>query len=105
MLTYTRKLTAGADGKIRDVHAVVAHVSAELSAMADPNDDPDTRAGDVQVRIMKTDDGYGSKGLAIVGRLDAEADAPYLKPGYNSLEGVPTELLAHLYNDGEVEQQ
>lgn len=103
MLTYTRKLTAGADGKIRDVYAVVAHVSAELSAMADPNDDPDIRAGDVKVRIMKTDD--GSKGLAIVGRLDAEADAPYLKPGYNSLEGVPTELLAHLYNDREVEQQ
>lgn len=55
-----------------------AHVRAHLSAVADADDDPTTRAG--EVRISREDSGPG---VRVTGELDAEPDAPYLRPGYD----------------------
>jgi hypothetical protein len=56
---------------------VESHVRAHLSAVADPADDPDTRAD--EVRVTRTDD---ADGVLVTGELDADADAPYLRPGF-----------------------
>ncbi len=37
--------------------------------------------------------------IRIIGYLDAEPDAPYLKPGYDPYEGVDEALLAHVRDD------
>jgi len=69
-----------------------AHVIAHLSAVADADDDPETNADDVQVWTERHPDGPTQ--LRIVGELDAEPDAPYLRPGYDPLAGVDPELYA-----------
>jgi len=57
---------------------VEAHVRAHLSAVADPDDNPDTYAD--RVKITREDrDG----GVYILGELDAEPDAPYLSSGFD----------------------
>ncbi len=56
---------------------VEAHVRAHLSAVADPGDDPGVHAA--AVRVTQTDD---EGGVLVTGELDAEADAPYLRPGF-----------------------
>ena len=59
--------------------ATEAHVRDHVAAIADADDDPATRAEDVVVLHRPADDG----GLLVVGMLDAEPDAPYLRPGYD----------------------
>lgn len=87
-MEYRRDLAAG--WSELDVAAEEEHVRAHLSAVADSDDDPMTRADEVDVYRIRRDDG----GLSIIGRLDAEPDAPYLKAGYDVLAGVDPELYA-----------
>lgn len=68
-----------------------AHVMAHLSAVADADDDPDTHAGDVLIDVIDHPDDPSM--VRIVGRLDAEPDAPYLKPDYDPWENVDHELF------------
>lgn len=56
---------------------VESHVRAHLSSVADAGDDPDAHAADV--RITRED---ADNGVLVVGELDAEPDAPYLRPGF-----------------------
>jgi hypothetical protein len=83
------------------IQAVVDHVRAELSAMADADDDPDTNASDVQIRVHALDAGaldgttgqvYEDACVLVIGELDMEPDAPYLKPGYDPYADVVGEL-------------
>lgn len=94
MITYARDLPPDASDEL--IASVGAHVRAHLSAVADADDDPETNADDVEVRIERTDEK-----VRVVGELDAEPDAPYLQPGYDAFAGVPMELLAEVYDDGE----
>jgi len=70
-----------------------AHVIAHLSAVADADDDPETNAGDVRINVID----HPERGdlLRIVGELDAEPDAPYLRDEHDPWAGVDPELFAH----------
>ena len=69
-----------------------AHVIAHLSAVASADDDPETNADDVQVWTERHPDDPSL--LRIVGELDAEPDAPYLKPDFDPLAQVDPDLYA-----------
>lgn len=56
---------------------VEAHVRAHLSAVAAADDSPATHAD--AVRISRADAGDG---VLVTGELDAEPDAPYLRPEF-----------------------
>ena len=91
-MIYTRDLPEDADQSTVD--EVIAHVRAHLSAVASADDDPETNADDVTVRTE-----HREGRIVIIGELDAEPDAPYLKPGYDPYEDVPDKLRAHARND------
>lgn len=55
-----------------------AEVRAHLSAVADTDDDPNTHADDV--RVWTEDDDGATK---VVGELDAEPNAPYLRDDFD----------------------
>jgi len=67
---------------------VEAHVRAHLSAVADGNDSPTSRAGEVRLRH---DD--HTEGVLVTGELDAEPDAPYLRPGFTPEQDVEANPL------------
>ena len=69
-----------------------AHVIAHLSAVAAEDDDPDTNADDVQVWVSEHPDNPGL--LRIVGELDAEPNADYLRGDYDPYAGVDPALFA-----------
>lgn len=64
------------------IDAETAHIRAHLSAVADADDDPDTNADDVTITVTDHVDGDPAL-VSIVGELDMEPDAPYLRPGYD----------------------
>lgn len=74
------------------VQATREHVLAHLSAVAAEDDDPTTNADDVQVWTQRHPDDPAL--LRIVGELDAEPAAPYLRPGHDPLAGVDPALFA-----------
>ncbi|MGW4114833.1 hypothetical protein ACWEFJ_28495 [Actinosynnema sp. NPDC004786] len=76
------------------IDQVIEHVRAELSARADSDDDPTTRAEDVVVRVERQDGR-----VLVVGELDAAPDAPYLADGYDPYDGVPDALRALAVDD------
>jgi hypothetical protein len=66
------------------IDAETAHVRAHLSACCDPGDDEDARADEVTVTVTVVDHVNGHPYLvSIVGEIDAEPDAPYLREGYD----------------------
>lgn len=67
-----------------------AHVIAHLSAVASADDDPETNADDVRVTVI--DHPERADLLRIVGDLDAQPDAPYLRADFNPLAGVDPAL-------------
>ncbi len=69
-----------------------AHVVAQLSAIATEDDDPETNADDVQVFTRQHPDDPTL--LRIVGLLDAEPNAPYLRPDYDPLAEVDPDIYA-----------
>ena len=80
-MIYTRDLPEDADQAAVD--EATAHVRAHLSAVASADDNPDTSADDVLVR---TEPRAGR--LFIIGELNAEPDAPYLRPGFDPEDDV-----------------
>lgn len=87
MMIYTRDLAPGHSAA--ELVAEHAHVRAQLSAVADADDNPDAYADDVEVRHESLADG----GLRIVGTLDAEPVAPYLRADHDPFDGVDADLL------------
>jgi hypothetical protein len=92
MIPYARDLPADADDEL--IESTKQHVRAELSARADADDDPDTNADDVQITVERLADK-----VRVVGTLAADANAPYLQPGFDAFAGVPPELLEHVRDD------
>jgi hypothetical protein len=80
-MIYTRDLPEDADQAAVD--DAITHVRAHLSAVASADDDPDTNADDVRVRTEHRDGR-----LFVIGELDAEPDAPYLRPGFDPEDDV-----------------
>jgi len=80
---------------------VEAHVRAYLSAVADPNDDETTYFDEVRIRHEDPPVGDGvahenpteGDGVLVVGELDAEADAPYLRPGFTPEQDIEANPL------------
>lgn len=91
-MEYTRDLPE--DATQDQVDGTIKHVRDHLASIADSDDDPTTRSGDVEVRAERVD---GK--IRITGYLDAEPDAPYLKDDYDPYEDVPRALLAHVRDD------
>lgn len=75
MIEYSRFVADGAIGSVEDV---TEQIREHLSACADPNDDPRTLAGRVEIERRTVGDG-----TLITGRLSAQPDAPYLRPHYD----------------------
>lgn len=80
MLTYGRLVSEEALLEFpQALELTQEHVRAHLSSIADADDDPTTNADDVSVTVYTLDDGH----YYVYGSLDAEANAPYLKEGYD----------------------
>lgn len=88
MIEYQRDVPADSSSEV--IEAEKAHVRDHLAAIAAADDDPTTYADQVRVWMAHhpTDPGQ----LRIEGALDAEPDAPYLKPDYDPWAGVDPEL-------------
>lgn len=91
-MEYTRDLPE--DATQDQVDSTIEHVRDHLASIADSDDDPTTHAEDVRVR---TENREGR--IWVIGYLDAEPDAPYLKPDYNPYAKVPQALLAQVRDD------
>lgn len=74
------------------LEATVRHVRDHLAAVADTDDDPATRAEDVQVDVI--DHPNRPELQRVVGQLDAAPVAPYLEDGHDPLAGVDPDLFA-----------
>lgn len=86
-MIYTRDVPAGDDAAFE---AERAHVILHLASIADYDDDPSTHAEDVRIEVVPHPEFVGF--VRIIGTLDAEPDAPYLRPDYEPLAGVDSEL-------------
>jgi hypothetical protein len=73
------------------VSDVEAHVRAHLSAVADQDDSPTAFAD--QVRISRED---ADDGVLVTGELDAEPNAPYLRPGFSPEDDVAANPLTEV---------
>lgn len=85
------------------VPEVEAHVRAYLSALADPDDDETTFVDEVRIRHedplvgdeagIQHDHPTDGEGVLVVGELDAEANAPYLLPGFTPEQDIEANPL------------
>jgi hypothetical protein len=65
-----------------DLHAVARHVVAHLAGAVHPHDDPTEFAEDVRVTVHQPGTVHDTM-IAVVGEIDGEPDAPYLRPDYS----------------------
>lgn len=73
----------------------IQHVKEHLSSIAAEDDDPNTNADDVEIRLEPTiRESDGAIGTTIYGTLDAEACAPYLHPDFDPEEDVRNNPLS-----------
>lgn len=75
-MEYTQDLAPGPSPEL--LAATEEHVRAHLSAVASSDDDPETLAENVRVRVLPHE-----HGVRVVGTLDAEPVAPYLRPEFD----------------------
>jgi len=75
---YSR--SAGVDPSDETLDATKAHVRDHLASIADSDDDPTTHAEDVNVYAVRNPD---TGEVVVHGTLDAEPQAPYLRPDYD----------------------
>ncbi len=76
-MIHTRDLSAGYTAE--QLTATREHVRDHLAAVADPDDNPAAYLESVE--IVEEELPYG--GLRIIGRLEAEPNAPYLQSDYD----------------------
>lgn len=91
-MEYSRDLPEDATQDMID--GTLRHVRDHLASIADSDDDPATRSEDVEIRVERVD---GK--VRVIGYLDAEPDAPYLKSDYDPYAKVPQSLLAQVRDD------
>jgi hypothetical protein len=82
-LTYSRRSPLDAVADVEE------HVRAHLSAVASPDDDGTVHAAEVRIRHEDP----GDDGVLVVGELDAEANAPYLRPGFTPEQDIAANPL------------
>ncbi|RSM73441.1 hypothetical protein DMH04_41250 [Kibdelosporangium aridum] len=87
MLIYQRKVPAGAGRDAFDV--TVVHVVDHLSSIASPTDGGEF-GPDVVITREDQDDGS----ILVVGQLDREADAPYLRADFDPEQDVADNPLS-----------
>jgi hypothetical protein len=73
---------------------VEAHVRAHLSSVADPNDSPTAHADQVRISHADVDDG-----VLVIGDLDAEPDAPYLRAGFTPEDDIAANPLTSVVEE------
>jgi hypothetical protein len=73
------------------IDAETGHVRAHLSACCDPDDDETALAEHVTVTVVEHPDGHPYL-VSIVGEIDAEPDAPYLRDDYDPDAEPPVEF-------------
>jgi hypothetical protein len=88
-IEYQRDIPLDASDDL--VEAIREHVRDTVAAQADADDDPATRAEDVRVWTEKHPE-KPKELQRIRGYLDAEPDAPYLKPDFDPWAGVDPAL-------------
>lgn len=80
------------------IDAERAHVIAHLSAIVSPQDDPAAHVDRVRTWVINlvrvVGDEPGPRMVRVVGEVDAEPDAPYLKTDFDPWAGVDPELFA-----------
>lgn len=91
-MEYTRDLPE--DATQEQIDKTIEHVRDHLASIADSDDDPTTRAEDVEVVVVRVE---GK--IQVAGTLDAEPDAPYLKADYDPYAKVPQGLLGQVRDD------
>lgn len=79
------------------IRAEREHVREHLAMVADYDDDPTTHADSVIVEIVPHVDGDPEM-YSIIGTLDAEPDAPYLRVGFDP--AADTEFVFVRYAEG-----
>lgn len=89
MITYARDVPRGSPAAI-EIEKL--HVIAHLSAVASADDDPETNADDVVIEVVDHPDDPSL--VRIIGTLDGQANAPYLRDDYDPFAGVDQDLLA-----------
>lgn len=89
-MRYVRDIPADSPPAVHE--AEEAHVRAHLAAAVEYDDNPDRRAVEVGVWTIEHPD--DPRLLRIVGEVDGEPDAPYLRDGYDPLAGVDPLLYA-----------
>lgn len=89
-IEYQRDLPADSSEEI--IALEEQHVRDHIASLADQGDDPTVLAE--QVAVWRARHPENPDLLRIEGFLDAEPDAPYLKPGFDPLAGVNHDLYA-----------
>lgn len=102
-MRYRRDVSADDEAAI---DAEKVHVRAHLSACVDSDDDPDARGDDVKIEMLAHVDGNPNL-VSIIGEIDGEPEAPYLRKDYtpdddgsdlpSALDREPTDLDADAY--------
>ena len=90
MIEYQRDIPIDSPEDV--IEATRAHVRENIATIADADDDPTMHAD--QVRVWAARHPEDPTLLRIEGVLDAEPDAPYLKPDHDPLAGVDPGLYA-----------
>lgn len=70
------------------IDAETEHVIAHLSSCCDPDDDEDALRDQVSVEVVAHVDSDPAL-VSIVGQIDAEPDAPYLRDDYDPAAETP----------------
>lgn len=75
-----------------DLDAAAEHVRMHLAGAVDHNDDPSRRQDDVVVNVIDHVDGNVDL-VSVIGEIDGEPDAPYLRPDFDPLADHPDILF------------
>lgn len=87
MIVHSRLVPTGASLAV--FAATEAHIRRHISSVADPGDHPAARAADVSIVERHQDNG-----VLLVGSLDAEPQADYLRPDFDPERDVADNPLS-----------
>jgi hypothetical protein len=71
-----------------DVPEIARHIVEHLAGAVDPHDNPQHGRHEVRVAISPHEDLHTDL-ITIIGEIDGEPDAPYLRPGFNPAADHP----------------
>lgn len=95
-LEYQRDIPANSTPEV--IERTKEHVREHLAAIADADDNPETYRADVTVWVARHPDNHYL--LRVEGRLEADANAPYLREDFDAFNGIDPELMKAAGLDG-----